>query len=227
MNDVNIKLKKIFESLNKNLYRTNKTLELYNPVSEIFNSITTDIKEIENLFEKNKHLEKEIEDEVKKRELIALYKKMHSVVSQIKDEIDYIYKDMNDGNKFLEKFRGYRTYIFKDSVKTKDFLKKIIQSFSIENFTLKFNVVGNIDLTDVASKVQGKKNGIDILVPSENINLIFEEIIKAQTTKFRLITEKITIYFEKENVVYIEGPSTSIEFADGDAKQFDAQILDN
>ncbi len=227
MNDVNTKLKKTFESLNKNLYRTNKTLELYNPVSEIFNSITTDIKEIESLFEKNSHLEKEIEDEVKKRELIALYKKMHNVVSQIKEEIDYLYKDMNDGDKFLEKFRGYRTYIFKDSVKTKDFLKKIIQSFSIETFTLKFNVVGNIDLADVANRVQGKKNGIDIIVPSENVSLIFEEVIKAQTTKFRLMSEKITIYFEKENIVYIEGPSKSIEFADGDARQFGAQILEN
>jgi len=227
MNDVNTKLKKTFESLNKNLYRTNKTLELYNPVSEIFNSITTDLKEIESLYEKNKHLEKELEDEIKKRELLSLYKKMHNVVSQIKDEIDYLYKDMNDGNKFLEEFRGYRTYIFKDSVKTQEFLKKLIQTFSIETFNLKFNVVGNIDLADIATRVQGKKNGIDISVPTENISLIFEEVIKAQTTKFRLIAEKITIYFEKENIVYIEGPSQSIKFADGDAKQFGAQVLEN
>jgi len=227
MNDVNTKLKKTFESLNKNLYRTNKALELYSPVSEIFNCITSDVKEIEGLFDKNKHLEKEIEDEIKKRELISLYKKMHTAVSQVKDEIDYLYKDMNDANKFLENFRGYRTYIFQDTKKTQDFLKKLIETFSIEDFILKFNVVGTIDLADVANKVQGKKNGIDILFPSENINLIFEEVLKSQTNKFRLITEKITIYFEKENIIYIEGPSQSIKFADGDAKQFGAQVLEN
>ncbi len=227
MNDVNTKLKKTFESLNKNLYRTNKALELYAPVSEIFNCIASDVKEIETLFEKNKHLEKEIEDEIKKRELISLYKKMHAVVSQVKDEIDYLYKDMNDANRFLENFRCYRTYIFQDSKKTQDFLKKLIETFSVENFTLKFNVVGTIDLADVANRVQGKKTGIDIVFPSDNINLIFEEVLKSQTNKFRLITEKIAIYFEKENIIYIEGPSQSIKFADGDAKQFNAQVLEN
>jgi hypothetical protein len=70
MSDVNSKLKKSFESLNKGLYRTSKATELYIPLSDIFKEIIKDFKEIELINKKNTHLEKDIEQEIKKRELI-------------------------------------------------------------------------------------------------------------------------------------------------------------
>ena len=195
MAEVDNKLKKAFESLNKNLYRTNKVVELYTPLYEIINTISKDLKDISEIKKKNAHLEKDIEKEIKKRELISLFKKMQLAVSEIKEDIDIFYKEMCDGNKFLEEYRSYRTYVFSDTTKTRDFIKKLVDSFSIEEFTLKFNVVGTVDLQEVSEKIKGRKIGIDIIVPSKNINLIFEEILKSKTTKFKLISENILIYF--------------------------------
>jgi len=227
MNDINSKLKKTFESLNKSLYRTTKALELYNPLAEIFTDVSKNFREIELINTKNAHLNKEIELEIKKRELISLYKKMNSIVSNIKSDMDIFYKEMNDGNVFLEKFRTYRRYVFVDTKKSEDFLKKIIDSFNIEEFILKFNVVGTIDINEISSKVKGKKIGTDIVVLAENLNLIYEEILKSKVIKFRLLTDSIIIYFEKDNVLYIEGPSKKIKLCDIDAQNFDAKILDD
>jgi len=227
MVDINNKLRKIFESLNKTLYRSNKAVELYTPLYEIFNDLSRDIKEVADIQKKNTHLDKEIELEIKKRELVSLFKKMYNVISGIKEDMDNFYKELVDGDKFLEKFRSYRTYVFQDTKKSHEYLKKIIDSFNIEEFILKFNVVGTIDLNDVSSKVKGRKIGIDIIVPSENLNLIYEEILKSKTVKFRLITNTVVIYFEKDNILHIEGPSKKIKLCDIEAQGFKAKILDN
>ncbi|MDD3975559.1 MAG: hypothetical protein PHN22_00125 [Candidatus ainarchaeum sp.] len=227
MADIDTKLKKSFESLNKNLYRTNKVVELYTPLYEIINNISKDLKDISEIKNKNSHLEKDIEKEIKKRELISLFKKMHTTVCEIKEDIDVFYKDMCDGNKFLEEYRSYRTYVFADTLKTKDFIKKIIDSFNIEEFILKFNVVGTVDLLEISEKIKGRKMGIDIVMPSKNIDLVFEEILKSKATKFRLISENIVIYFEKDTILYIEGLSKKIKLCDIDAQSFNAKIIDN
>ena len=227
MADADVKLKKLFEAMNKNLYKSNKVLEQYAPIYEIYNGICMDVKEIADLLKKNPQLEKETEDEIKRRELISLHKKMTTVVANIKTEVDTLYKEMVNDSKFLEQYRNYRTYIFPDSKKTQDFLKKTFDGFNIESFVLKFNVVGNINLAEITEKVKGKKNGIDIIVPAENLNLVFEEVLKSQTSKFRLVTEPITIYIEKETVLYIEGQSKKVQLCDIDAQNFGANILDN
>lgn len=227
MTDINNKIKKSFESLNKNLYRTNKVLELYNPLHDIINSLINDYKEISDIIKKNEHLEKDVEEEIKKRELISLFKKMNLTVSEIKEEMDIFYKEMQDADKFLEKYRSYRTYIFSDTIKAKEYIEKLVSSFDIKDFVLKFNVVGTIDLSDVSQKVKGKKQGIDIIVPSENIYLIFDEILKSKTVRFRLITDSITIYFEKDTVLYIEGQSKKVKLCDIEAQNFNAKIIED
>lgn len=227
MTDVNNRLKKSFESLNKNLYRTNKVLELYGPLHDILNSLINDCKEISDISKKNQHLLGEIEEDIKKREFISLFKKMNSVVCEIKDEFDIFHKEMQDADKFLESYRSYRTYAFPDTMKTKEFIKKIFSSFDISTFILKFSVVGTIDLLDVANKVKGKKQGVDIIVPSENLEFIFSEILKSKTVKFRLITDVVTIYFEKDTILYIEGQSKKIKLCDIEAQNFNAKIFEN
>jgi hypothetical protein len=199
MVDISKKLTKTFESINKGLYRSNKAIELYSPFYKIFNDLIKDIKEIMDISKKNEYLNKNIENEIKQRELISLYKKMNVVISSVKKEIDNIYNEMQEGNKFLEKFRSYRSYVFSDTKKSRDYVKKIVDSFGIEQFTLKFNVVGTVDLNEVTSKIKGRKIGIDIIVPSENIDLIYEEILKSKSIKFRLISDSLVIYFEKDN----------------------------
>jgi hypothetical protein len=226
MTDINSKMKKSFESINKNLYRTNKVLELYSPLRSILNNLILDYKNISEVAKKNEHLEKDIEEEIKKRELISLFKKMNTTVSEIKEEMDVFYKEMKDADSFLEKFRSYRTYMFADTLKTKEYIEKLLSSFDIQEFVLKFNVVGTVDLVDVANKVKGKKQGIDIIVFSENLNLIFDEILKSKTVKFRLATKVVTIYFEKDTVLYIEGPSKKIKLCDIEAQNFNAKILE-
>jgi len=226
MSDVNSKLKKSFESLNKGLYRTSKATELYIPLSDIFKEIIKDFKEIELINKKNTHLEKDIEQEIKKRELIPLYKKMNLIVSNIKNDMDLFNKELDLGNNFLEKYRTYRTYIFSDSKKSQEYLKKLIDSFSIDELILKVNVVGTIDLNEISEKIKGKKIGTDIIILPENINLIYDEILKSKAIKFRLVTDSIVIYFEKDNVLYIEGPSKKIKLCDIDAQSFGAKILE-
>ncbi len=227
MTDINSKVKKSFESINKNLYRTNKVLELYNPLHDIINSLINDYKEIYEIGKKNEHLEKEIEEEIKKRELISLFKKMHLTVAEIKEEMDIFYKEMQDADKFFEKYRTYRTYVFTDTLKAKDYIQKLISSFDIKDFILKFNVVGTIDLSDISTKVKGKKQGIDIVVPSENLGLIFDEILKSKTVKFRLVSDAITIYFEKDIILYIEGQSKKIKLCDIEAQNFNAKVIED
>jgi len=227
MADVSIELKKKIESLNKTLYRSNKVAELYDPIFEIINSLLKDLRDIEHIYKKNEHLGVDIETEIKKRELLTLFKKMYTVIFTINQDMDSIHKDLLEGNKFFEKFRSYRTYVFKDAKKSQEYVKKLIESFNIKEFILKFNVVGTIDLNDVTEKVNGIRKGIDIYVPSENINLIYEEILKSKKIKFRLIFESIVIYFEKDNVLYIEGASKKIKLCDIEATGFNAKILDN
>lgn len=225
MTDQLNKLKKSFESLNKNLYRTNKIVELYSPLHEILNNIVNDSKIISDVVKKSEHFEKFVEDEIKKRELISLFKKMNTTVSGIKDEINVFFKEIQEVDNFLEKFRSYRTYSFPDTLKTKEFLEKMISSFDIKEFILKFSMVGNIDLNEISLKVNGKRQGIDIVVFPENINLIFGELLKSKSAKFRLVSEAITIYFEKENVLYIEGQSKKVKLCDIEAQSFSAKIF--
>lgn len=226
MTDIQNKIKKAFESMNKNLYRTNKVLELYTPLRDILNTLIKDYKDISETVKKNEHLNKEVEEEIKKRELISLFKKMNKAVSEIKEEVDIFYKEMQDTDEFLERYRSYRTYIFNDTIKTKEYLEKLISSFDIKEFILKFNVVGNIDLVDVANKVNGKKQGIDIIVPSQNLPLIFNHILKSKSARFRLVTDTVVIYFEKDNVLYIEGLCKKIKLCDIEAQNFNAKVLD-
>jgi len=227
MVDINNKLKKSFESMNKNLYRTNRVIELYNPLHDILNGLINDYKELNDIVKKNEHLEKEMESEINKRELISLFKKMNSTVSNIKEEMDSFYKEMHEADKFLEKYRAYRTYFFSDTLKAKEYLQKLISSFDIKEFTLKFNVVGTIDLNEISTKIKGKKQGIDIIVFSENIDLIFDELLKSKTVKFRLVCDSITIYFEKDTVLYIEGQSKKIKLCDIEANNFNAKLLED
>ena len=146
---------------------------------------------------------------------------------KLKDEIDNYEKEINQGNVFLENFRTYRTIVFENSKKSKDYLTKIIDSFNIEEFVLKFSVVGTIDLNNIATHVGGRKVGIDIVVPASNIDLIFDEILKSQNMKFRLSSsEGIVVYFEKDNILHIEAPSKKIKLADSIAKEFDGKLLD-
>jgi|GEM_PF-953389 len=225
--NANSEVKKIFDSVNKNLYRTNKVQELYKPLAEILRGLSDDIKRINDLQERNSHLEQNIEDEIKKRELISLYKKMDAAFVNIKEEMDYFYKEIKTGDKLFEKYRAYRTYIFETADKSYEFMQKLITSFGIEEFVLKFNVVGTIDLNDISQRINGRKTGIDIIIPSSNLKLVYDEILKSKGGKFRLITDTINIYFEKDNVLYIEAPSTKIKICDADAQTYGAKLLDN
>lgn len=221
------KLTKLFDSLNKNLYRTNKILELYKPVQEVISSLAQDIKELQDISEKEPLLNSTIEEEIKKRELISLYKKMLIVIENVNAEINDYEKKIAAGDAFLENFRCYRLMIFENPKKTKEFIEKLIDSFEISEFVLKFNVVGTIDLNNIAEHVQGRRVGIDIIVSASNINLIFDEVLKAQNTKFRLVSESIVIYFEKDTILQLEAPSKKIKIADTIAKDFGAKLVDD
>jgi len=226
MPERDIKLSKLIESLNKGLYKTTKVMELYKPMNEIIGSITQDIKQLEDIGEKEPLFNQAIEEEIKKRELITLYKKMQILIENLKDEINNYEKEINQGNLFLENFRTYRTIVFENSKKSKEYLQKIIDAFNLEEFILKFSVVGTIDLNNIATHIGGRKLGIDIVFPASNIDLIFDEILKSQNLKFRLSSsEGIIIYFEKDNVLHIEAPSKKIKLADSIAKEFDGKLL--
>ncbi len=226
MPEIDSRLSKLFDSLNKGLYKTNKVLELYKPINEILDSISKDIRLLEDLSEKEPLFNPTVEEEVKKRELVGLYKKMLALVKNLKDEIDGYERILTEGNDFLETFRTYRTVVFENSKKSREYLKKIVDSFNIEEFVLKFSVVGTIDLTNIATLVGGRKAGIDIIVPASNIDLIFDEILKSQNLKFRLVCEGFVIYFEKDNVLHLEATSQKIKLADSIAKEFDGKLLD-
>ncbi len=226
MPEIDSRLSKLFDSLNKGLYKTNKVLELYKPINEILDSISKDIRLLEDLSEKEPLFNPIVEEEVKKRELVGLYKKMLALIENLKDEIDSYEKILHEGNDFLETFRSYRTVVFENSKKSREYLKKIVDSFNLEEFVLKFSVVGTIDLTNIATLVGGRKAGIDIIVPASNIDLIFDEILKSQNLKFRLACEGFVIYFEKDNVLHIEATSQKIKLADSIAKEFDGKLLD-
>ncbi len=226
MPEAEVKLSKLFESLNKGLYKTNKVMELYKPMNEIIGAVSQDIKQLEDLSEKEPLFNQMFEEEIKRRELITLYKKMQILIGNLKDEIDNYEKDINLGNVFLEKFRTYRTIVFENSKKSKEYLRKIIDSFNIEEFNLKFSVVGTIDLNNIATHIGGKKVGIDVIFPASNIDLIFDEVLKSQNLKFRLSSEGIVIYFEKDNILHLEAPSKKIKLADSIAKEFDGKLLD-
>lgn len=219
------KLTKLFDSLNKNLYKTNKLVELYKPMQEIIASLAQDIKELQDISEKEPLLNSTIEEEIKKRELISLYKKMLVLTENLNTEIDDYEKKIAAGDVFLENFRCYRRMIFENSKKSKEFLEKLVESFEISEFVLKFNVVGTIDLNNIAEHIQGRKVGIDIIVPATNINLIFDEVLKAQTVKFRLSSESLVIYFEKDTILHIEAPSKKIKIADATAKEFGGKLI--
>ncbi len=221
------KLLKLFESLNKNLYRTNKVVELYKPLNEILLNINQDIDQLIQIDKKEPHLVEQIEKEIKKRNIISLYKKLDETLCGLKEEVDYFYDQIHRGEKLFEKFRNYRTYVFENAKTSHDYLKKLIDIFNVDNFVLKFNVVGTVDLSEIAKQVNGKKVGIDILVSSENVHLVYEEILKTKPVKFRLVYNSIAIYFEKDNVLYIEAPSKKIELCDSSAKEFNAKLLDN
>jgi len=219
------KLTKLFDSLNKNLYKTNKLVELYKPMEEILSSLAQDIKDLQDISEKEPLLNSTIEEEIKKRELISLYKKMLTLSENLNTEINEYEKKIAAGDIFLENFRCYRRMIFENSKKSKEFLEKLVESFEISEFVLKFNVVGTIDLNNIAEHIQGRKVGIDIIVPATNINLIFDEVLKAQTIKFRIASENIVIYFEKDTILQIEAPSKKIKIADATAKEFGGKLV--
>jgi hypothetical protein len=227
MIEQNPKLVKLFENLNKNLYRTNKIIELYNPLSEILSSLNADLEELDKINKKEEHLHDQVEIEIKKRELISLYKKMQDVVCNIKEEVDYFYNQIKEGDELFEKFRSYRTYIFETPKKSQEYLLKLTEKFNIDDFILKFNVVGTVDLNEVADHIKGKKIGIDIIVPKDNLYLIYEEILKSKSAKFRLIANNLVIYFEKDNILRIEAPSKKIKLCDITSKEFDAKLLEN
>jgi hypothetical protein len=220
------KLIKLFENINKNLYRTNKIIELYNPLNEILVSLNQNIDELTIIDKKEQHLHEQIEKEIKTREIISLYKKMDLTICKLKEEIDYFYNQIHRGEDLFEKFRSYRTYIFENPQKSQEYLNKLINIFNIDYFTLKFNVVGTINLSEIATLIKGKKTGIDIVIDANNINLIYEELLKSKLAKFRLVFNQIAIYFEKDNVFYIEAPSKKIELCDSAAKEFNAKLLD-
>jgi hypothetical protein len=219
------KLSKLFDSLNKNLYKTNKLVELYKPMQEVIASIAQDIKDLQDISEKEPLLNSTIEEEIKKRDLISLYKKMNLLIENLNTEISDYDKKIAAGDVFLENFRCYRTISFEGPKKSREFLEKLVDSFEIQEFVLKFNVVGTIDLNNIAEHIQGRKVGIDIIVPATNIQLIYDEILKAQTLKFRLSCESLVIYFEKDTVLHIEGPSKKIKIADTIAKDFDGKLI--
>jgi hypothetical protein len=226
MPEAEVKLSKLFESLNKGLYKTNKVMELYKPMNEVIEAVSQDIKQLEDLSEKEPLFNQMFEEEIKRRELITLYKKMQILINNLKDEMDNYQRDINLGNVFLEKFRTYRTIVFENSKKSKEYLRKIIDSFNIEEFNLKFSVVGTIDLNNIATHIGGRKVGIDVIFPASNIDLIFDEVLKSQNLKFRLSSENFIIYFEKDNILHLEAPSKKIKLADSIAKEFDGKLID-
>ncbi len=221
------KLLKMFEGINKNLYRSNKIVELYKPLNEILFALNQDLDQLIITDKKEPHLHEQIEKEIKKRGLISLYKKMDETICNLKEEIDYFYDQIHRGEEIFEKFRNYRTYVFENPNKSKEYLDKLINIFNIDKFVLKFNVVGTIDLSEVAKLIKGQKQGINIVLPSENVSLIYEEILKSKPIKFRIVYGPLAIYFEKDNVLYIEAPSKKIELCDSTAKEFNAKLLDN
>ncbi|MFA5746000.1 MAG: hypothetical protein WCX82_01185 [archaeon] len=226
MPETDAKLSKLFDSLNKSLYKTNKVAELYKPMAEVISSIANDVKELEDLGEKEPLFNSIIEEEIKRRELITLYKKMVTLMENLKAEVDSYEKEIKIGDAFLEKYRCYRTISFENPKKSREFLKKIVESFSIEEFVLKFNVMGTVDLSNIAEHVQGRKAGIDIIVPATNIDLIYDEILKSQTIKFRLSSESLVIYFEKDTVLHLEGASKKIKICDVESKNFGGKLID-
>lgn len=226
MPELDSKLFKLFESLNKTLYKTNKILELYKPINEIVDSLTQEMKLLQDTSEKEPLFNQKIEEEIKKREMINLYKKMLIVVENLKTEIDVYTKEIKQGDDFLENFRTYRTLIFENAKKSKECLTKIADSFNIEEFILKFSVVGTVDLNVIATHVDGRKIGSDIIVSVKNIDLIFDEVLKSQNIKFRLASsEGVIIYFEKDNVLHIDAPSKKIKLIDSISRDFGATLI--
>lgn len=221
-----LKLAKIFESFNKNLYKTNKITELYIPLVEIFENLSKDIEVINAVHEKEPLLDKHLEEEIKKRELIPLYKKMHNLIKQIKQDINTFEEELQDGDKLLEHFRSHRKIIFENAKKSREFMTKIIDSFNISEFVLKFNIVGTIDLNTIATHIEGRKVGTDIVVSANNLELIYEEVLKSNNLKFRLVSESIVIYFEKDNILIIDGSSKKVKICDLAAEEFGGKLVD-
>ncbi len=226
MPELDAKLSKVFDSFNKNLYKTNKITETYIPLVEIFENISKDLEVINNIHEKEPLLDVYLEEEIKKRDLIPLYKKMHVLIQQIKQDIDTFEKELQHGNQLLETFRSHRKIIFENAKKSKEFINKIIDSFNISEFVLKFNVVGTIDLNTIATHIEGRKVGTDIIVPSANLDLIYEEVLKSNNLKFRLVSESVVIYFEKDNVLVIDGTSKKVKICDSAAADFGGKLLE-
>ena len=218
-------LKKQLDVLNKYLYKKNKVTEYYKQLNEILETIDKSLKEIQNISSTYSFVEDTLEQEIKQRKLIVLFKDMTALVGSITQEMDSIYKNLDAGNDFFEQFRSYRKYVFPDTKNSKGFLKKIIGTFNIQTFILRFGVVGNIDLQAIATKIQGKKVGTYIEVPAENIDLIYDELLKTGTIGFRLICEPIIIHFEKDTQLLIEGQSKKIKACDIDAQSFKAKLL--
>jgi hypothetical protein len=180
---------------------------------EEYNKLVTSLKDDISLKKQNFVT---IENETAKTNAIENIALLYKEYKKL-DELVIKSNTIKELHLFFEKFRTHRTYFLNKELLER-FLSKFLNNFS-EDFNFKTEFAGQLNLTEFATKVEGKKDVSGVKIKYEKIpkavNLSYENKLK----KFIIESGNLKLLFRENYILEIFSNSNMIHKIDKIAKE--------
>ncbi|MFH1751680.1 MAG: hypothetical protein ABH821_01960 [archaeon] len=216
-----VRLREAVKTAEKEMYRTNLLLENLYKLNESMKTITSSLKEAESVTEDSPIMIEYFNELTNNKNLLKVFKELDNNLKRF----NFILKDfeskVTQNALFLENFRNYRTYMFPSKNKEIEFIKQIAETLSISEFCFKPEMIGTMNIEEIAKDLKLIKENSCLIVQDEQIRRLLEFIERNERNKtFKLETDQIKITC-KANQITIETTNPQIKRIDQIAKSLD------
>lgn len=227
--DDNAKVRETLKEVEKELYRVNKALEEVKQLSNGIASVYSGILSIERIGEENPSINPVSKKLIKEKNVLGLYKKMDSLLSELRKSLKGFEEDAVRANLFLEEFRTNRNYFFPDSKAMKNFIEAMYPLFAINSVSFKPEFIGTVELNSIENELKLQVSGQhSLIVPTEKLTDLLNYLEKKRILKnSRLENELLKVVFRNENAIAVEGDNTRIKRIDRLAKEMNLKYSED
>ncbi len=174
------------------------------------------LKELEGLVEENAIISNQIKGYENRRQLLGLYKDVHSQMKEFRRQLQEIEQDSTRADLFLENFRDYRVYSFQEGDSARKFVQQAFDVYGLQEAFYKPEFLGMINMDEIARQLKLEKVSPQVLkVPKDKIAEFLQQIaLQNALRKSKLEGKDLKFSFHDAQTLALEADNSAIRRMD-------------
>ena len=212
----------------KRLVKLNAAFRNSLDAEEELNEVFNDLDRLKALADENTHVSDFVTAKASSDSLITLFKDVKSKYYDSKQLLERFQDRLESADNFMERFRTYRHYEFKDDDSFLKFLKSAAKSCDVTEFWVKPEMLGSVKLNKVAEELKLQQQGkMYTLVPVDYARKVFD-LVLAQNPNSGLFLEShpLSMLWRPSNNVKVDAGPKHLRDLDDNARLAGAKVLD-